>query len=340
MTTQFKVPAEQLTWRCDLSFLPFTCTSEMTPLEDFIGQERAIRAIEFGLGVNKPGFNIFVTGLTGTGKTTIIKAFLKKVTAEKTPPEEDSPFPEYWCYVYNFSDPDRPQALNIRRGWGKILKKDMEVLVQTLQREAKKTFESEEFARQRQVNTERTQKQQEEEYLALSPEEKKELEEKRSGIEKKVEEALREGKRLEQQITAQLETLEQQAGEYLVRIPLSELKEKYQGYPKVITYLDAVRDHILKNLHRFKGGDGAQALGPLSLLQPSEPPTDPFLPYRVNVLVDNSDTQGPPIVIETNPTYHNLFGVVEKKPIMGGYVTDFTMIKAGSMSRANGDRKS
>jgi len=373
MASLFQVPLERLTWRCDQSVLPFACTKDMTPLEDFVGQERAMRAIEFGLGVNKPGFNIFVTGLTGTGKTTIIKAFLKKVTAEKTPPEEDSPFPEDWCYVYNFSDPDRPQALNIRRGWGKILKKDMEVLVQTLQREAKKTFESEEFARQRQVNTERTQKQQqelmeslveearkdgfalrfshsgmaliplkngkpmqEEEYLALSPEEKKELEEKRSEIEKKVEEALREGKRLEQQITAQLETLEQQAGEYLVRIPLSELKEKYQGYPKVISYLDAVRDHIMKNLNRFKGGDGAQALGPLSLLQPSEPPTDPFLPYRVNVFVDNSDTQGPPIVIETNPTYHNLFGVVEKKPIMGGYVTDFTMIKAGSMIRANG----
>ncbi len=373
MASLFQVPLERLTWRCDQSVLPLACTKDMTPLEDFVGQERAMRAIEFGLGVNKPGFNIFVTGLTGTGKTTIIKAFLKKVTAEKTSPEEDSPFPEDWCYVYNFSDPDRPQALNIRRGWGKILKKDMEVLVQTLQREAKKTFESEEFARQRQANTERTQKQQqelmeslveearkdgfalrfshsgmaliplkngkpmqEEEYLALSPEEKKELEEKRSEIEKKVEEALREGKRLEQQITAQLETLEQQAGEYLVRIPLSELKEKYQGYPKVITYLDAVRDHILKNLNRFKGGDGAQALGPLSLLQPSEPPTDPFLPYRVNVFVDNSDTQGPPIVNETNPTYHNLFGVVEKRPIMGGYVTDFTMIKAGSMIRANG----
>ena len=80
MANAFEVPHDKLTWRCDLSFLPFTCTAEMTPLEDFIGQERAIRAIEFGLGVNKPGFNIFVTGLTGTGKTSIIKAFLKKIT--------------------------------------------------------------------------------------------------------------------------------------------------------------------------------------------------------------------------------------------------------------------
>ena len=373
MTSLFKVPLERLTWRCDPSLLPFACTADMTPLEDFVGQERAMRAIEFGLGVNKPGFNIFVTGLTGTGKTSIIKAFLKRVTAERTPPDEDSPFPEDWCYVYNFSDADRPQALNIRRGWGKILKRDMGVLVQTLQREAKKTFESEDFARQRQVITERMQRQQqeimdslveqarkdgftlrfspsgmaliplnkgkpmqEEEFLSLAPDEKKALDEKRSEIEKSVEEALREAKKIDREIATKLEALDQETGEYLVRMPLSELKKKYQGHPKVLSYLDAVRDHVLKNLHRFKGSDGTQAMGPLSLLQPSEPPTDPFLPYRVNVFVDNSDTQGPPIVIETNPTYLNLFGVVEKRPIMGGYVTDFTMIKAGSMNRANG----
>src|SRR3970040_819324 len=134
MTKKYAVPAEQLNWRCDLSFLPFTCTSEMTPLEDFIGQERAIRAIEFGLGVNRPGFNIFVTGLTGTGKTSIIKAFLKKITAGQNLPAADAPSPEDWCYVYNFADADRPQALKIRRGWGKRLKAEMEQLAQNSQR--------------------------------------------------------------------------------------------------------------------------------------------------------------------------------------------------------------
>lgn len=374
MAVQFRVPAEELVWRCDPSLLPFTCTADMTPLEDFVGQSRAIRAIEFGLGVNKPGFNIFVTGLTGTGKTSIIKAFLKKVTAEKRGPEEDSPFPEDWCYVYNFGDPDRPQALNIRRGWGKILKKDMEDLVQTLQQEARKTFESEEFAGQRQAMLEQVQRKQqeimerlmeearksgftlrfspsgvaliplqdgkpmqEEDYLTLEPERKRALEEKRGEIEKQVEEALREGKRLERQIADRLQALEQQAGEYLVRIPLGELREKYREYPKVVSYLNAVREHILKNLHGFiKGGDGAQAAGPLVALRPVEASADPFLPYRVNVFVDNGETQGPPIIIETNPTYHNLFGVVEKRPVMGGFVTDFTQVKAGSISRANG----
>jgi len=373
MSNKFEVPHAQLAWRCDLSFLPFTCTAEMTPLEDFIGQERAIRAIEFGLGVNKPGFNIFVTGLTGTGKTSIIKAFLKKITSQKATPSADSATPEDWCYVYNFNDPDRPQALKIRRGWGKLLRTDMEQLIQNLLREAKKMFESDEYARQRQEMVEQLQKKQQEmmeslmqeasqngftlrmtpsgivllptkdgkpmqeaEYLGLSQEEKKHLEESRSEIEKKVETTLREGKKLEREIAEKLEAAETQAADYLVRIPLADLKEKYRDYPKVVVFLDLVREHILKNLQRFKGAEAAPAMTTMGPFLFGEPPGDPFLPYRVNVFVDNSDNQGPPIIVETNPTYHNLIGVVEKKPIAGGYFTDFTLIKAGSISRANG----
>jgi len=371
--TAFDVSPDRLRWRCASSLIPFECTSDMIPLADFIGQERAIRAIEFGLGVNKPGFNIFVNGLTGTGKTTIIKAFLQKVTDQMARPEEDSSVPEDWCYVYNFTDPDRPQALNVRRGWGKILKRDMEEFVQSFQKEVKATFESEEFARERQAMIEDRQKRhqeimegvmeearkggfalnfapagmvmiplrkdgkpmQEDEYLTLPVEEKKALEEKQNELGKRVDQVLREGKKLEREIAEKLEALDRQAGEYLVRIPVSELKDKYRDYPKVISYLDSVTDHILKNLGNFKGVETAQGKGPLAFLQPPEVPTDPFLPYRVNVFVDNSDTQGPPIIIETNPTYHNVFGVVEKRPILGGFTTDFTQIKAGSINRAN-----
>ena len=99
MSTKFEVPADKLSWCCDVSLLPFACTAEMTPLEDFIGQERAMRAIQFGLGVDKAGFNIFVTGLTGTGKTSIIKAFLKKISTERVAADGDSPYPEDWCFV-------------------------------------------------------------------------------------------------------------------------------------------------------------------------------------------------------------------------------------------------
>ncbi len=375
MTHRFEITADKLTWNCDLSFLPFTCTSEMTPLEDFIGQDRAIRAIEFGLGVNKPGFNIFVTGLTGTGKTSIIKAFLKKETRERAAQEAGGPSPEDWCYVYNFNDPDRPQVVKFPRGRGKVLKADMEQLVQDVQREAKKTFESDDFAHQRQALIEDLQKRQQQmmealmqealthnltlrmtpsgivlipvkdgkpmqeaDYIALPQEEKKRFEEKRGEIEKKVEDALRDGKKLEREISEKLESMEKEATDFLARAPLAELKEKYRDYPKLLTYLEDVRGHILKNLQRFKVPDTSASSAALALpaMQFGESPTDPFLPYRVNVFVDNSDTQGPPIIVETNPSYHNLFGVIEKKPIVGGYVTDFTLIKAGSISRANG----
>jgi predicted ATP-dependent protease len=177
---------------------------------------------------------------------------------------------------------------------------------------------------------------QEADYLALGSAEKKRLEEKRGEIEEKVEAALREGKKLEREITEKSAAVEVQAGEYLVRIPLADLKEKYRDHPKVLAYFDAVRAHILKNLNRFRGAEVGSGMPQAVALQLGEPPSDPFLPYRVNVFVDNSETQGPPIIVETNPSYHNLFGVVEKKPIVGGYTTDFTLIKAGSISRANG----
>ena len=371
MTTHLKVPAEKLSWQCDLSFLPFTCTAEMTPLEEFIGQERAIRAIEFGLGIDKPGFNIFVTGLTGTGKTSIIKAFLKRVTSERAGAQAVTP--DDWCYVYNFTDADRPMALRLPNGWGKVLRSDMELLVQNLQSDAKKMFESDDFAQQRQAMIEGLQKQQQEmmqalmeeansvgfalrmtpsgivllptkdgkpmqetEYMALTPEEKKTLEEKRGVLEKRVEETLREGKKLEREVSEKLTSAESDAAHYLVRVPLDELREKYQDYPKVQAYLEAVRDHIIKNLARFRGGDANAQAAQAQGTPFGEVPMDPFLPYRVNVFVDNSEYQGPPIIVETNPSYHNLFGVVEKKTVVGGYITDFTLIKAGSISRANG----
>lgn len=372
--TSFEISAESLRWKCDPQLLPFECTSDMTPLADFIGQERATRAIEFGLGVDKQGFNIFVTGLTGTGKTSIIKAFLKKVTEGETPAEGDSKAPEDWCYVFNFADPDRPTVVNLRRGWGRRLKADMEGLIERLKDEIKRTFESEEFTRQRQATIENTQKQhqeimealveearkegfalrftpagmvmiplgedgkpmQEEDYLNLPADRKKDLEERQKEISQRVDKALREGKRLEQEIITKLDVLDTQAGEYLVRRPLALLKEKYREYPKVVAYLEAVGKDILRNLTHFKDSGASKPSGPFGFLTPPEAPADPFLNYKVNLFVDNSEAAGPPIIIETNPNYHNLFGLVEKRPVLGGFVTDFMHVKAGSLSRANG----
>ena len=374
MSTRFEVPAEKLAWRCDLSFLPYSCTAEMTPLEDFIGQDRAIRAIEFGLGVNKPGFNIFVTGLTGTGKTSIIKAFLKKITNRQMVSVADSPVPEDWCYVYNFTDADRPLALKIRRGWGKVLKTDMEQFVQIVQREAKKMFESDEYAHQRQEMVEQIQKKQQQmmeglieeanrggftlrmtpsgivllptkdgkpmqeaDYLALPTAEKKRLEETRGEIEKKVEDAMREGKKTrtgDRREARRSGNPRRRIISCAFRLPIS--KKNIANIPKSSPISTVCAIIFSKISDASKAPRARPVRRPLGPMQFGEPPTDPFLPYRVNVFVDNSDTQGPPIIVETNPTYHNVFGVIEKKPMVGGYVTDFTLIKAGSISKANG----
>ena len=344
----------------------------MIPIADFIGQERATRAIEFGLGVDKQGFNIFVTGLAGTGKTDIIMEFIEKTMAERT--MENRPWD--WCYVHNFADPDRPSAVTLRNGWGRVFQTDMDELVGQLREDIKQTFESEEFARQRQAMLESTQKHhqeimdavveearkggfalrftpagmvliplgqdgkplQEDAFAELPEEEKKRLEEKQGEIGQGVEKALREGKRLEGEIAEKLAVLDKQAGDFLVEKPLARLKEKYREYTRVLEYLDSVKDHILAHLDPFKGGVD-QSKGPLPFLQaPTSPEgsVDPFLVYKVNVFVDNSGLQGSPIVIETNPTYHNLFGMVEKRAVLGGFGADFMHIKSGSLSRANG----
>jgi hypothetical protein len=370
MPEKYEIPANELRWLCDLSYLPFTCTADMTPLEDFIGPRARDACHRVWPWCQPAGLQYIRHGSCRNGQDQHYTG-ISEEDREPAGIGGARSAPDDWCYLYNFADPDRPRALKIRRGWGKMLKADMDQLVQYLQREAKKTFESDEFAGQRQATTEELQKRQQEliealmgeanrsgfslrmtpsgvvllptkdgkpmqetDFLALSADDKKQLEEKRSQIEKRIEETLRDGKTLEREISGRLEELERQAGEYLVRIPFAELKEKYAGYAGVLDYIEDARAHILKDLQKFKGGGAPAALLPIPVS--TEPLSDPFLPYRVNVFVDNSATEGPPIVVETNPNYHNLFGVVEKKPMMGGYITDFTLIKAGSISRANG----
>ena len=129
--TRFEVPIERLRWRCDPGLLSFQCTDELVPLQEFIGQDRAIRAIEFGLAVDKPGYNIFVAGMTGTGRTSIVKAHLEKLVAERKDSGQ-APTPCDWCYLHNFDDADRPRILRLPAGEGKQLKARLERLLEDL----------------------------------------------------------------------------------------------------------------------------------------------------------------------------------------------------------------
>ena len=344
MSTRFEVPAEKLAWRCDLSFLPFTCTAEMTPLEDFIGQERAIRAIEFGLGREQAGFQYFCHRTYRHRQNQHHQSLSQKnyqpANGFRRPIRRA---PEDWCYVYNFTDADRPLALRIRRGWGKVLKADMEQLVQTVQREAKKMFESDEFAHQRQEMIEQMQKKQQQmmeglmeeanrngfplrmtpsgivllptkdgkpmqeaDYLALPAAEKNGWRKSAARSKKKSKTRCAKEENSNGRSREKLEEAETRGGGLSRAHSAGRSQRKIPRLSQSRRLSRRCARSYSEKSARFKGAEARAQGGGAGPMQFGEPPTDPFLPYRVNVFVDNSDTHGPPIIVETNPTYHNL----------------------------------
>ena len=358
-----ELPVAKLRRVCDPQMLGCDTTEEMEPLETIVGQERAVRALEFGLGIQKLGFNIYVAGPPGTGKTTAVKRFLEEVARGKAVPSD-------WCYVYNFRDSYRPQALRLPPGRGRELQKDVKNLVEGARREIPRVFESEEYAAKREETTQGFQRQKqellsqmgekaqaegfflqmspmglliipvmegkplsEEEFMALSPEVKEEVLKKREGLQEELKRAMRQLTGLEKKANEALRKLDQEVALYAVGPPVSELIEEYDDLPEVVAYLKKVRDDIAENLALFRGEAQAQPISPFPTPGAAELP---FRKYEVNVVVDNSELKGAPVVMEFNPTYNNLFGRIEKEAQFGALITDFTMIRGGSLHRANG----
>ncbi len=354
---------DRLRWSCDPRILDCKTTKELKRLEAIIGQGRAIKALQFGLGIKNMGFNIYVAGVPGTGRTTAIKRFLEREAKAR-------PAPTDWCYVNNFRDNYRPKALSLPSGRGREFQAAVQKLVDEARREIRKTFESEEYAVRReqatnliqqqkdvlfQKITEKAQKQgfsiqatpvglltipvkegkplKEEEFTALSPEEREEIAQKQSALQDELKAGVRQARALDKSADEELQKLDREVALYALGHLIEDLKEKYQDLPNVVAYLEQVRDDILDNLSQFRGEPQAQAPTPVSIPGASELA---FRKYQVNVLVDNSVLEGAPVVMELNPTYNNLFGRIEKEAQFGALMTDFTMIREGSLHRANG----
>lgn len=348
---------------CDPEVLGCESTEEMEPLETIIGQERAVKALEFGLGIQDCGFNIYVAGSPGTGKTTAVKRFLEEVAKDKAVPSD-------WCYVYNFRDPYRPKALRLPPGRGREFQKDTKNLVDGARREIPRIFESDEYVakreetvqgfqgRRQEITSQMGEKAQEggfllqmspmgllmipvmegkplseEEFKALSPEMKQEVLQKREGLQEELKRAMRQLTGLEKKANEALRELDQEVALYAVAPPVSELTEKYEDLPEVVAYLKEVRNDIVESLSQFREETEAQPPSPLPTPGARELP---FRKYEVNVIVDNSELKGASVVMEINPTYSNLFGLIEKEARFGALITDFTMIRGGSLHRANG----
>ncbi len=334
-------------------------------MKGIVEQERPSRAIRFGLDITSPGYNIYVSGLTGTGKTTVIKTFLEEIAAKM-------PRPDDWCYVHNFRDPNCPTILSLPAGRGKVLRAEMEEFVRQLKKEIPKAFESKEYEesvsglmRENQVVQQvllsdlsgKAQAQgfeieitkmgvslvpvldgkpiSAEEYEALAPEVKQQIDTRRAGLDPEIQTFLRQVRDANKESRDKINDLHRRMGLYVVGGRIEAIREQHAAFAPVVAYLEDVKEYILSHLEDFTEDSAKQETAAVSQIR-LEPATDPFAKYKVNIVVDNTDLQGAPVVIETNPTYYNLFGRVDRRTQFGILSSDFTLIRAGSYARANG----
>jgi len=361
-----KLKPEELRRTFSRKQLPFDSTESLKPLGDIIGQERAVSALQFGLGIREAGFNVYVAGPPGVGKMTVVRTFLEEIAGrEQRPPD--------WCYVYNFEDSYQPRCLRLPPGTGRALRKEMQDLVEHVRRAIPKIFENEEYQRKRGEMVKAFAKQKarlqdkinekaaaqgfslqqtsmgvmiiplrggkplgEAEVAKMTPAEREALGKRRGSLEEFLKKSFKEMRGIDKSAQEKLKTLDTQVVLYVVGGIIDDIAEKHKETRQVADYLKAVRKDILENLDAFKAeqgepdeGSAPGARGPWSkelLLRR----------YEVNLLVDNSGVKGAPLIVERNPIYGNLVGRVEKETHLGTLHTDHTLIKAGSLHQANG----
>lgn len=370
-----EVAVEKLRWRCSLDLLPFNDTDEIIPCMEIIGQERALRAIRLGLEMDSLGYNIFVVGLVGTGRNTTIKCLLEEIDKSAKIPDDicyvnnfkDPDQPKCICLPAGQGKIFKKDM----EAFIESLKKNIPLIFEgeEYQRQ-KRALVEKHREREKNIIKDFENRAKKEGFAIVQvqvgpftkpdvvplvagnavpleqlenlvdqgqfPRESFELfKGKYSQLSTELEQVLKETRKLEKVIQEELAALDKSAISHLVQGAIDDLKEKYPQ-PKIKNYLDEVQEAVLENPSRFLPKAEAPQL-PIPGLTASSP-IDTFPEFQVNVLVDNSETKGAPVIIETSPTYRNLFGTIERNiDRLGGlWRTDFTKIKSGSFLRANG----
>ena len=354
-----KIPPERLTMYCDPDSLGFETTEEVSPLEATVGQDRAVEALEFGLSIDAPEYNIYVAGYPGTGRTTTLNTFLQRAAARRDVPDD-------WCYIHNFRDPLKPIAVGLPSGMGRELARDIEALVTDCRRDIPSAFESDAYRTRADEAMREIQQQREaltgeietetqsrgfqvqpspvgivttpvkddqplsrEQYQQLPDDEKEALRKASDELQEFINQKLAELRRVEREATKRRSDVDQETVLNAIDPTFTELRERYGAIPKMLDYLEAIRQDIAEHLGDFRAPEEqeqAQQTREADLArQVSE--EERFARYKVNVLVDNSETKGAPVIFEYSPTYYNLFGRLDFRPRFG---------TVGTVHRANG----
>ncbi|MGE5240416.1 MAG: Lon protease family protein [Bacteroidota bacterium] len=367
MTAIKALDAASLCAHCDPNRLTFETTAELADLAEVIGQPRATDAIQFGIGIRRDGYNLFVLGAPGTGRHTVARQFLERRAATESVPSD-------WCYVNNFKQPHKPRALRLPAGQGVQLRDDMAGLMEDLRSAIPAAFESEEYrARHQELEQElkerqeqafeELRKQAEEHHIALirtpsgmafaptrkgevlNPEEFRKLpeaEQKRieavvSTLEEQLARIIHQFPQWRREGQQRLRDLDRDVTMSAVEHLLDELRKKYAALPEVVRYLDEAQEAVIENSDDFRRTEEGGEMTFLGIPIPrSLTGTASLRRFQVNVLIDHCATRGAPVIYEDSPSYQALIGRVEHLAQMGALVTDFTLIKPGALLRANG----
>ncbi|MCP4425369.1 MAG: AAA family ATPase, partial [Chloroflexi bacterium] len=344
---------EKLRRICTQDHYKFETTADLPTSTSIIGQPRGTRAIEFGIGIQSQGYNTFVLGPTGTGRATAIERFLQERTG-------DQPTPHDWMYVHNFSVPHVPRAISLPPGRGAQFKAHMAELVGDLQRELPQAFTSEAYQEaQDSLRRDLEKKQndmlqalshkaaeqgfgllntpsglaivpvedgrpiQPEAYQQIPLEQREAIEEQRQAVGEELEDALENIQQMEYETRQQMQQIDREVAEKTSQRRFDNLRQTYSDEADILHYLDEVHQDVLEHFHDFNPAENEGE--PVDLRR-----------YEINLLINNSDTEGAPVIIEQNPTYHNLMGRLEYEMQAGMVTTHFTNIKCGSLHWANG----
>lgn len=364
MKNKFELSYRSLKSTCNPNLFKFDTTESLEPIQGGIGQDRGIKALEFGLNVDINGYNLYVEGPSGVGKTMYTKHFLDSISKKKKVPQD-------WCYVYNFDNPNEPVAIPLSAGQGKEFKEAMDKFVKDITRDIRDTFNNEDFEKEKALikqeydlkrsalmeKLNQTSAQygfqvksanngiymmpvlngktiEEEEFEKLDDATKKEFEDKSSIVQQHVMEAISQIKSIQSEADQKINEWQSNVALLTVNAHINFIKSNFKRNKKITKFLDDIKKDILKNVNAFLAKDDSKANTPQNMQRPEI--QKPWLNYRVNLFIDNSNLDGAPVIMDSNYSYPNLFGRLEYENCYGSLRTDYTMLKPGLLHNANG----
>ena len=357
---------KQLKLTCDPKAFNFETTDELESISTGIGQERGLKALEFGLSIDINGYNVYVEGPYGVGKTSYVKTLLNTISKKRKVPND-------WCYVYNFDNPNEPVAISLPAGQGREFRDAIKSFINEIKVDIKNTFNNEDFEKEKNLIKQEYEIKRnllledlnkksseygftvkssqtgiymmpilngktiaEEEFNKLSDDIKKDFEDKSTIVQQHIMEAIGQIKSIEREADKRIQEWQSNVALLTINAHINLIKAKYKRNKKINTFLDSIKKDILKNINCFTA-DERQIDGKLQGPQAAHPEIlKPWLNYRVNLFIDNSNLEGAPVVADTNYSYHNIFGKLEYENYYGSLKTDYTMLKPGLLHIANG----